>query len=443
MALDLQIARLSKILVDSDGITFNDAQTRLRKMTLEIVVGADAISPAAHAAILTAVSVGSRTFVGGVRVRGEVNQLLNSALPLKSDTLANAATEVGASQFEGSPSRRLVIGKAFQADEVWTVSVWWRGWRAGTGRLNEITSDGGENPLSGIAAGALGIGKAFEAERGARMELSSEVDLWALSNEEELPAFNDVFLPGAIWLIGLGNLGQAFLWALAALPYTNPSDVSLMLQDRDIVTEENWATSVLVKSEVYGMLKTKVGEEWALAKKFNVRRTDRNLLAGDRLENQDPLVAFCGVDKVEARKLIANVGFDCIVDAGLGRTSSDFDRYRITVFDSVHPIDEHFEGQTDSPADELILNGAAYQELEAEVGRCGTAKVAGASVAVPYVSAIAAAAAVSRLIAVASGCSCRTNEVRRLSRSTPKIGPSKTVEGRGALHAGNPLCSEP
>jgi hypothetical protein len=120
----------------------------------------------------------------------------------------------------------------------------------------------------------------------------------------------------------------------------------------------------------------------------------------------DPRVALSGVDKIDARKLMAKVGFDCIIDAGLGRTSSNFDQYRVTVFDHVRPIDRHFAGQKDNPLDEAILESEAYQrlDLEAEIGRCGTAEVAGASVAAPYVSALAAAVAISRLIAVASGC---------------------------------------
>ena len=132
-------------------------------------------------------------------------------------------------------------------------------------------------------------------------------------------------------------MGQAFLWALSALPFTDPGNVSLVLQDRDMVTEENWATSVLVKDETYGSLKTKVAEHWASAKGFDTRRIDRRLSARDRLEDDDPRLALSGVDKVEARRLMAKVGFDCIVDAGLGRTASDFDRYRVTVFDHDSP----------------------------------------------------------------------------------------------------------
>ena len=81
-----------------------------------------------------------------------------------------------------------------------------------------------------------------------------------------------------------------------------------------------------------------------------------------------------GVDKIEARKLMANVGFDCIVDAGLGHTFSDFDKYRVTVFDHIRRIDKHFDGQTDEPLEEDIPNGEAYQRLVDEIGTCGAGR---------------------------------------------------------------------
>jgi hypothetical protein len=439
MALDRQIARLAKILVDNEGIPFDEAQSRLRALTLEIVVGSDATSPAAHAAVLTAVSVGSRTFVGGVCVTGATEQRLNSALPLEANTLGEAALLVGASRLDYPPSYRIFIGPVADPGEIWAVSTWWHGWRAGAVEPSAALCDEGDNPLVGIVAGALAVGEAFEAARGRVADLRSEVDLWPVDSGEKAPDFSEVFLPGALWLIGLGNLGQAFLWALAALPYTNPSEVALVLQDRDKTSEENWATSVLVRSETYGELKTKVGEEWALAKKFDVRRVDRRILAGDRLENEDPRLALSGVDKIEARKLMGDVGFDCIVDAGLGKKSADFDRYRVTVFDLAHPIEKHFEGQKDESADESILRGDAYQRLQAEIGRCGTAEIAGASAAAPYVSAVAASVAVARLIAIVSGCKCPLNEVRRLSIAVPRLGLRDKIQGRGLRHAGRPF----
>jgi hypothetical protein len=441
MALDRQIARLAKILVDSEGISFPEAQARLRALTLEVVVGADAVSPAAHAAVLTAVSVGHRTFVGGVRVAGAVDQPLNSALPLTGPSLGEAAAKVGASVFAGAPSRRVVIGAEGAATEgSWSIEAWWDGWRAGTAEPGTQACGAGDNPLAGIAAGALAVGRAFEAQCGRDPDPQSEINLWPPAcDDQQAPAFAEIFLPGAVWLIGLGNLGQAFLWALSALPYTEPRDVSLVLQDHDKISEENWATSVLVTDKTYGRLKTQTGEDWATAKGFDVRRIDRRLMAVDRLEDDDPRVALSGVDKIEVRKLMADVGFDCIVDAGLGRTADVFDRYRVTVFDRLRPIDKHFADQKDAPADGAIPQEDAYQRLLDEEGPCGAAEVAGASVAAPFVSALAAAVAVSRLIAVCSGCACPQNEVGRLSALTfRRVAPAVTIDARGARHAGRP-----
>lgn len=439
MALDQRIARLSKILVDSESISFDEAQARLRAQTLEIVVGPEAVSPASHAAILTAVSVGSRTFVGGVRVTGAVNMRLNSVLPLDADTLADAAEMVGASDFCYATSRKIVVGMDGGPTETWSVSPWWDGWKAGTTKSGEAHWGSGENPLPGIAAGALAVGIAFEAERKRFFDYRSEVDLWPVNTGMDAPYFENVFLPEALWLVGLGNLGQAYLWALSSLPFTDPSKVSLVLQDRDTVSKENWATSVLTKNGTYGSLKTKVAEDWTVAKGFKPRRVDRSLFARDRLENDDPRLALSGVDKYESRRNMAKVGFDCIVDAGLGRTASNFDRYRVTIFDQTRPIDKHFAGQVDIPVAQFQHTGDAYRLLEDEIGSCGMAEIGGSSVAVPYVSALAASVAISRVIAITSACEIPVNEVRQISNiSSPKIAKLTSINCRGIGHAGNP-----
>ena len=438
MALDRHIARLAKILVDDEGISFEEAQARLSALTLEIVVGPDATSPAAHAAVLTAVSVGARTFIGGVCVTGATGQRFNSALPFKADTLADAASQVGASRLHCLPSHRIFIGVVEDPGKISGIAAWWQGWRAGIAEPGAAPLDDGHNPLTGIAAGALAIGAAFALARGSALDCPLEVDLWPVDQGEEAPGFPDTYLPGALWVVGLGNLGQAFLWALAALPYANPAEVSLVLQDRDKVSEENWATSVLVRHETYGELKTKVSERWARAKGFDVRRMDRRLLASDRLDDDDPRVALSGVDKIDARRALADVGFDCVVDAGLGGNAADFDKYRVRVFDEAHLIVRHLEGLQDASVDEALLQRDAYQRLQAEIGRCGTAEIAGANVAAPYVSAVAACVTVARLIAIASGSKCPVNEVRRLSGAAPRHGPRETIEARGFRHAGRP-----
>ena len=209
MALDRQIARLAKILVDSENISFDEAQARLRTLTLEVVVAPEAASPAAHAAILTAVSVASRTFVGGVRVTGAIDRPLNSALPLRAESLAESAILAGAFGFDGCPSRKIFVGTNGVPAEAWAVSPWWSGWSAGIVKPGEARWDAGDNPLPGIAAGALAVGAAFDAQRGRCGDIGAEVDLWPVRSGDIAPRFEEVFLPGALRLIGLGNLGQA------------------------------------------------------------------------------------------------------------------------------------------------------------------------------------------------------------------------------------------
>lgn len=440
MALDRQIARLSRVLVDKENISFDEAQARLRALTLEIVVGAEATSPAAQAAILTAVSVGSRTFIGGVRLTGAVEQPLSTAIPLATTSLAEVANELGGSHNCGDPSRRILVGTNGASKSPRSVFPWWNGWHAGVSTLAREHQNTGCNPLPGIAAGALAVGVSFDAERGHRIESERALDLWPCGKEGTAPDFGQVFLPNAIWLIGLGNLGQAFLWALSALPYSDPPRVSLLLQDRETITEENWGTSVLVKNDSFGILKTKAAEEWASAKGFKTRRVDRHLVGSERLDSDDPRLALSGVDRIAARKLMADIGFDCIVDAGLGRKASDFDRFRVSVFDRTCRIDKHFAGLEDQPEMQDLPSSRSYRDLEAEIGPCGTAEIAGASVAAPYVSALAAAVAISRAIAVTSGCVCPSNEVAQVSQlANHRIAPPVLTESRGIGHAGNPI----
>jgi len=373
-----------------------------------------------------------------VHITGELDQRYNSALPLAANTIGEAAFLLGASTLGVTPSRRIIVGAAQTLNDEWAVSPCWDGWRAWTAKADEAVSGEGSNPLTGIAAGALAVGAAFAAEREVSTPSGLVADLWPVGPGQTAPDFVEVFLPSAVWLVGLGNLGQAYLWTLSALPYLNPADLKLILQDRDRVSEENWGTSVLVQEKNYGELKTMIGERWALAKGFDARRLDRRLLTHDRLDADDPRIALSGVDKIEARKIMAKIGFHSIIDAGLGRTYSDFNRYRVTVFDHEHPIDKHFDGQEDK-APEALPGNPAYQGLEAEIGSCGAAEIAGASVAAPFVSSFAAAVAISRLIAVTSNCECPRSEVGWVSSTVPtKRSPSVRINARGAGNAGKP-----
>jgi hypothetical protein len=85
-----------------------------------------------------------------------------------------------------------------------------------------------------------------------------------------------------------------------------------------------------------------------------------------------------------------------------------------------------------------VPKSPAYQAL-AEEDRCGAAEIAGASVAVPHVSAVAAAVGLARMNALVSGQPVPASTVRRISAlHVRRAMAAETPDCPGILHAGRP-----
>jgi hypothetical protein len=357
---------------------------------------------------------GARCF-GEVTVHGRLDQPLLLSLPLGVKSLSDAATILGA-QETGPPctDRRVLIGSGFEPGDGWSVQAYWNGWSAGVAPGRKAVATGrGDCALAGVAAGGLAVGQAFLAEQGDLRagRTTHGLSLWAPELGEEGthqpgPSSRQLHLPTGLWLVGLGNLGQAYLWSLSLLPYPRPEDVLLFFQDDELIGKENWGTSVLVERGRYGVLKTRVAEEWATTRGFQARRIDRRLDEHLMRSDFEPGIALAGLDRMRARRLLGHRGFEYVIDAGLGATVSDYQKFRINVFDSARNPANHFQGiedQTDEVIREL-MQLPAYQELARSRGDdgCGAAMLAQRSVAVPFVSAFVGALSVTQAIRIAS-----------------------------------------
>jgi hypothetical protein len=81
--------------------------------------------------------------------------------------------------------------------------------------------------LSPMVAAALVINEAFphvSGEMPSAGRRDAGLDLWNLGRSADwLTAHVDApvlrYLPSRLWLLGLGHLGQAYLWGLGLLPY--------------------------------------------------------------------------------------------------------------------------------------------------------------------------------------------------------------------------------
>jgi hypothetical protein len=88
---------------------------------------------------------------------------------------------------------------------------------------------------------------------------------WLEANASE-PALT--YLPSRLWLIGLGHLGQAYLWGLGLLPYRDPAELALVLQDIDLITAPTESTSILSQGDMIGQRKTRAMASWAERRGF-------------------------------------------------------------------------------------------------------------------------------------------------------------------------------
>jgi hypothetical protein len=456
MTTRTKTARIRSVMMNSGKYSLEEADEKINNSSLSIFLGEDvAGTPAGQAAFLTAVAEGVRSF-GQVHVSGDIEQLIITGTPFPVWTLKQAAELVGASTLSlPGASKWVVIGSGCDVNATWAINTYWHGWVAGVSpKDNKIQIGRSDCTLAGIAAGAMAVGQAFLAEQGDLRAGTSNQSISIWSPQEDAadadnPFMENVRLPKSLWLIGLGNLGQAYLWVLFMLPYATPGEVELFFQDDDPVDIENWGTSVLVELGRYGDLKTLIAEEWSRRRGFQVRRLDRRIDENFRRTNQEPSIALAGLDKMPVRKVLGQVGFDCIVDCGLGATSADYTKFRINVFDRDTDPANHFKGVEDK-TEEMVkahMELQAYKDLAAQMndGACGAATLAGKSTAVPFVSGVVGALAIGQIIRLVSNAlTCTSivgnvNDLRSVRASLsipgekvyfPSTGPEQTVSSR-------------
>jgi hypothetical protein len=261
---------------------------------------------------------------------------------------------------------------------------------------------------SGVLAGALGVAEAFLHLRGgypAAGRRQTGLSLWRPELDWRAagaagPAITA--LPSSIWLIGLGNLGQAYLWILSLLPYQTPDDVRLVLQDFDVLAASNESTSLLTYPDMVGAPKTRALAAWAERRGFRTAIVERRFASDLRVGRDDPAVALCGVDNALARAALEDVGFGRVIESGLGGGTRDFMGFRTHVFPGVRRARDIWSGASDRPNVRTDL--PAYLALAAAgADRCGLTQLAGRTVGAPFVGAVAAATVIGELLRLANG----------------------------------------
>ncbi len=402
--------RTAKYFMDNgQAQTYDQAMLTLRQFGLTIFVGQEITTSVHHQnALLTLVNVARRTFLGGVEVVGLPNA--PSLSPLADvDCLRKAVAILGGVAVEEANTLwpAAVIGDAsVPASPLPQWRLTWEGWRGGIVPLREgqRLHEHKAMVLAPIIAAAVCAAEAF-AHHAADHVMAGRRALglsvwrpgadWMVADPTE-PLL--AFLPSRLWLIGLGNVGQAFAWALACLRYPDSSKVKLILQDFDWIAASNESTSLLTFPTAIKRRKARVVSEWLEARGFVTYLNERRFGTWTRRGEDEPTVALCGVDNALARAALGDAGFGLIVEAGLGAGPEAFRSFSMHTFPSSRRPDEVWSRLVGAP-DENFEAMPAYQALKrGGMDTCGLAKLASRTVGVPFVGVIAACLVVSELL---------------------------------------------
>lgn len=406
--------RLVKLALDSgEAETLEAAQALFAGYRLAMAVGPDAVRDATfQAALLTAVNAARRSFLGGVTVAGDLDVPLAAPFP-GAGSLAEAVARLGGTTRPAAPGTPTVVFGDAPAGPPGTfaVRVTFDGWCGGVVPLSDgmrLPERAGFAP-AGVLAGCMAVSEAFQHVRGSNPAAGRRqvgLSLWRPELSWSDPGARGPrvgLLPSRAWLIGLGNLGQAYLWTLGFLPYADPGQVKLVLQDFDVLAPSNESTSLLTFPEMLGCRKSRAMAAWAEARGFGATLVERRFRPDFKVADDEPAVALCGLDNALGRAALEQVGFGRLIEAGLGKGVKEFLALRLHTFPGPVAAAELWGGDAAAEA-ATLLDQPAYKALrKAGLDQCGLAQLAGRTVGAPFVGGAAAALVVAELVRLANG----------------------------------------
>ena len=339
------VSRLAGLKIEQDPTLalkgkegYEEALKSLKELTLGLICGEEiAKSISLQAALITAINTGKRAFKGGVKILIGKNTPSLITWP-NQPTLNKIIEELHGEICDNLPAEiSFTLTFGVRAKEEYSLQVISSGWRGGVCSYTDQISLGTEPDfaLGGVLAGSLGVGLAFLKVSGEKIDADSKnvgVSLWKpelnwLDKNAVGPKITA--LPQKYWFVGLGHLGQAYVWTLSLLPFKDKSKVSVFLQDTESVSKSNIDTGLLSEIENVGTKKTRICNTWLEKRGFFPTMIERNFDKSIDSKEGEPLVIIRGLDSVKARKDISVDKFVHVVDCGIGGTRSSFDSIAI------------------------------------------------------------------------------------------------------------------
>lgn len=442
-------SRISKLFVDRDRENPDRATVRRGRQRVVLACGPDLEgSYTLQLALFTAANLANRCFPGGVRIRLSERLMNARLLVLGGDSLTlgqGLARIVGYRALSGHNEDQhrsaywIVLGEHAAPEN--SLRVTFDGWVAKVGPLAKVPRlpEREYCTLAGVLAAALAVSEIFLSFAEVNVEAARRciaLSLWRPDldpSEPEALGIPVEFLPAKTWVLGLGHLGQAYLWCLATLPYCDDADPQIVLNDFDTVSRANLETGLVVKRANVGHLKTRVCADWLEVLGFETRLVERHFDSDFRCGRTEPPLALCGFDRNRVRHSLPSAGFARVVECGLGATAENFDTINLHTLPNSCNAEEMWplEDELDQRAKRVVETNSAYSELDED--ECGRIQFAGQAVAVPFVGAAAASLVLAEVLRLLHGGSAFSQLKLRLAN------PNNRMPWDGRNYGGNDL----
>lgn len=333
-----EMSRIDKLFMDRDAKSLDESHSRRAQHGLHVRAGEDIkTSYGLQLALLTAINLGVKCFAGEAMAHGSAELWLAPCLvpAVRSATLGDAVIELGGklSMDNGlqPQGRCLMIGNA--ENDRNAIRVTYDGWRVEVGPANEVSrmAERPYCPLASIAAAAIAVGEVFAEFAGISISATRRVVMLSLwrpdlpSNHPDGIGEQIIELPLDLGIFGLGHLGQAYLWGIAALPFSCRDKATILLCDDDVVEKANVETGALLTPADVTQQKTRAAMKSLEACGFSTRLLERRVDENYRRAANEPAIALCGFDNNLARQWLSQAGYTTIFESGLGGEEHNFD----------------------------------------------------------------------------------------------------------------------
>ena len=332
--------RTAITIAEKHDIDIKDALNKMEKSSISLIANQNIKdSEEMQVAFLTALNISKRVFLGGIYC--ELPKDCPNRLKLKANSFKELVKSYGGLFEENSSQKsvKLLFGIApYSSNEIEVVHS---GWRGGINFCNQeriILNNSSSKVMLGAIASAsiacyIAFNKIFSVVENL-LDVNTGISLWDLNAKDkwhELDGPETINLPRNIWTLGLGHLGQAYLWTLGFLPYSQPQKTIVLLEDHDIVAIENIGSQILSSICDIDSPKTRPCSSFLESLGFKTQIIEKKFEESDQNQEWRKNYPFLinGVDNVATRKSIQAEQLELFLDGATNGGLQLFDSFTL------------------------------------------------------------------------------------------------------------------